>query len=203
MADLIDITLDRMPSWLLGLWGRAWAVVHGAAKEAYAQASREATKARLASTAPSDALTYCAGNVGFARARNESQTALRARILRAFQIWQYCGTRKGLIDALDGLFPEYPPSAEIEEYWDDPASFDGDDTRWARFRLEVSIPHWGAAPLWDAFHWDDGSHWDLTAPDAEIRAVKDTIHRWTPAYARCVRLRVRVAGGVVVDIPDP
>lgn len=203
MADLLEITLDRMPSWLLDTWGRAWTVVFGSVKQAYVEAVKAATKARFAAVAPSDALPQLGANVGFARSRNESIGTFRARLLRAFEIWQYCGTRKGLLDALDALYPEYPASATIEEYFDDPASFGVDPTRWARFRLEISIPHWGAAPLWDAFHWDDGSHWDVTAPEAEIRAVRGTIHRWTPAYARCVRLRVHVTGGTYVDIPDP
>ena len=203
MADLLEITLDRMPSWLLGPWGRAWHAVTGSVKEALAQASREATKARFAAIAPSDALPYAGGNVATSRARNETQSSFRARILAAWTRWVYCGTRKGLIDALDALYPEYPASASILEYWDAPVDFGIDDARWARFAVDMTIPHWAIAPAWDAFHWDDGSHWDVSAPEADVRAVRATIHQWTPACAHCVRLRIHVTGGATVDIPDP
>lgn len=203
MADLVEITLDRAPPWLLGPWGKALLFVLGSVKQAFVDAARQAVKARFPQVAPSDALPALAASRMLFAGKGESQASLRARILRAFIIWQYCGTKKGLLDALDALYPENPANSEIEEYWDDPAAFGIDNARWARFRLEMWIPHWGIAPAWDAFHWDDGSHWDVTAPEAEIRALRATIHRWTPAYAKCVRLRVHAAGGAIVDIPDP
>lgn len=199
--DLHDLLLDRSPRWLLERWGMAWQTSHGATLESFVQAAREATKARLARYAPTDALSYRAANVGFVRGFAEPLEAFRLRILEAWARWEICGTPRGIEQALDALYPSNPPSAVVQEYWD--GGFTPDDTRWARFRVEMTIPHWGTAPHWDAFHWDDGTHWDITAPEPEIRLLRETLHQWTPAYARCERLRIFGAGGTVVDIPDP
>lgn len=202
MADLIDRTLGELPSWLRGPSGEAWHVALGSVREAMLQAAKEATKARFATSAPGDALFFLGQNRALAPGREESAATFRARIRAARDAWEGCGTGPALCRAIDALYPQYSFNTSLVEYWGSP-DFEPDDARWARFHLETWIPHWGPAPHWDAFRWDDGSHWDVTAPVGEISTLRRTLHQWTPAYAKCERLRVHISGGAIVDFANP
>jgi hypothetical protein len=83
-----------------GEWGEAWAGALGTVKDGVRAGVIAATKARLISVGPDDALPYKAWERGLERGPNESATPFRARLKAFPKRAKYFGTDKGIVDAL-------------------------------------------------------------------------------------------------------
>ena len=88
------------PTRLAGKWSRRWGAAFGAAKDAVVDAAKLAVKSGFVALAPADALPRHAADVLLPQLAGESDDALRARILGAWDFWPTAGTLGGLSIAL-------------------------------------------------------------------------------------------------------
>ena len=199
---------------LQGPYGELWARAHGALKDNHAQAAKEAVKARFVQVCPPDALEYHAEERGLERMPADTEAEWRARILAAWDLWKWAGTRKGVIDAikLTGL-----TSVGIRDYWDwpDPVGFgafggfvdpathifyaNGPSVgKWAKFWVVIDQPHpWVWEGAWgDPGVYGDGGTWGTTMTQGEAERVRRQIRQWKPAHAWCVNVILVLSGEI-------
>ena len=88
------------PPWLLRPNGAAFLGALGDGLDALAGSAKEAVKARLPLLGPADALPQIGAERGINRGPNETVASYRARLVAAWDLWQYGGTPRGLLGAL-------------------------------------------------------------------------------------------------------
>ena len=86
------------PTWLRRTTGSALQRVLGAIKDLVAGASKEAVKARIVAEAATDALSYIGSDRNIERYPNEATASYRARLARAWTVWEFAGTAAGIIE---------------------------------------------------------------------------------------------------------
>lgn len=166
--------LNLAPTWLLQDRGANWLDTHGAAVDALVERVVDAVQAHLVDTAPDDALGLLGRERNIARFPGEPDWSYRGQVRSAWDLWQWGGTRRGLIQLFQRLGYQ---QVAIGELWMT------DRSRWAEFVIYLFGPtklsltrdqvvrlvnEWKAAhsklagiiQIIGGFRWDDGTLWD-------------------------------------------
>lgn len=213
MAGYEEYHLALHPPPLRRPYGELWARAHGAFQDNHEEAAKQAVKARFVEVCPPDALEYHASERSLERMPADTEAEWRARLLNAWELWKWAGTKKGVIDAvkLTGL-----ENVEIKEYWDwpdpivgfqiahtfaDPAThilyIGGPSTdKWAKFWVIIDQPHpWETDGTWgDPGVYGDGGTWGSTATQEETHRLRRMVQQWKPAHAWCVNIIIILSG---------
>ena len=172
--------------------GENWATAFGIMKDGIVEGSIAAVKTRFVQTAPEDALALAGYERSMPQSPIESGYAYRARLLNAWNVWQYAGTRKGLVDAIALL----GVNATVYENkdWAQPAGL------WADFWVYLFQPH----PFSVSFYVGDGTTCGSgvtigVKPGNLYAALVNTIKQWRPAHAHLASLGI-VFSGLIVGV---
>src|SRR5512143_2371605 len=91
--DFVDFLVSISPPRLTkGLWERRWLIATGELLNTVADNAAYALRARFVSDAPSDGLGFLGADRMLIRGPNEADTAWRARVDDAWDIWSWAGT---------------------------------------------------------------------------------------------------------------
>jgi len=174
---LEDWLRDRAPPWFQNAPVGPEIEAYGALADEHLEYVATALRARYAELAPEDGLNLLGAERNFVRYRAESGDAFRARVLGAWDFWQWGGTEYGMRLWLKVAGYE----ARIHEHFRD------DPSIWAEFSLYL----WPYRPefitdRWDdeVGAWDDGSNWDYTIAGAELQRVPELVKEVKPAHAK-------------------
>lgn len=190
----------------------------GDAKDAAAQAARDAAKAGLVGDCPDDALGHHARERSLERFPTETAAQHRARLVAAATALELVGTEAGLLAALTaigygtptihtaiGAAPPWwvgawPPESEGNR----PPSWvgawpvlAGDVSSWpSRFWVSLENTVWGNETWNGGRPWGEpGFTWGSNATPAQVQLVKRTIKRWRPAHCVCIGVFVELTTG--------
>lgn len=200
MTDYSEYEIQRAPAWMRGPFGSGWLEAHGLIKDGLVEAARQATKARLVTIAPSDALPYAASDRQLEQMPGSAEDAWRARLAAAWELWAWAGTEKGVRDAIDAL-DLFDPCA-IYDYYAWPSG--PEERGWSTFWVIVSGGPWTDDGNWDdEGDWDDGGTWDTTASPQEVELVLRQVRQWKPAHAWCAGVLVILDDSTWTQADDP
>lgn len=195
MADFNKWQLETLaPGWLRGPLGEGLALAMGHMKDAFAQAARQAVKARFPLLAPADALPSIGADRMLERMPPETEPSYSARLVAAWDAWAKGGTVEGITDAiaLTGLC-----TAIVYN------TFEADlgPGSWARFIVVLSGHPWSGDGVWgDPPPWGDGGTWGSTALVSEVDLIRRQVAKWKGAHALCLGIIVPL-GGEIWGIP--
>lgn len=181
--------LQLVPTWLRGRFGGGWVESHGLVLDGLIEGARQAALARFVTRAPLDALPFLASERGLERLPPDSLEGWRSRLLGAWDLWAWAGTKRGIRDAL--LATGYASTVEIfkAHEWE-PSS-----PSWARFWVVLTGHGWASDGAWgDPGEWGDGGTWGSTASPEEVGRVLRLVLQWKPAEARCDGVLVMLGG---------
>lgn len=137
--------------------------------------------ARLALSAPEDALMLIGAERGIRRYPEEPLGVYRTRVVDAWRYWQQAGTVPGVVAALAAAGYR----AAIVEHVRDP-----DPEHWAEFTVIVGplspLPadaHWGSGGTWGG-----GRSWGFKLPAVPLDSLAELVREVKPAHARLRRL---------------
>jgi Phage tail protein (Tail_P2_I) len=196
MSDYADLEVDTAPRWLRNPIGEALHYVYGLAKDAFAVGpAKLATKARFASEAPSDAIAQLLTDFQLDRPFNESVSATRARILKAWDTWALAGTKAGLLAALAtaGYTNAYVQE-RVNRWWDfrvvllPPFGWDHTVASYTKWNNGISV-------------YNGGATYAQLGPPGERERVNATIQKWKPKNTRCVSVLL-VLDGKTYNSPE-
>lgn len=193
MPSYIDYQVQRAPTFLSGRWGTAWLSSMGSAKNVSVDAAIAAVNCRFianSSISPDDALVAVGHDRGLEQVPGETNDAYRARLVDAWNAYQWAGTKKGLLDqlAIVGC-----TNVQIQENWEYTGP-GADPTQWWRFWITIRAPHpfgtVATVPRWGSgFRWGDGHRWGgIDKNRADL--VKRIVRKWKPAHAQCVKITI-------------
>lgn len=194
--DLYQLSL--MPTAQRGPFGEARATAQGLLKDGFPEAAIAAVKCRWASTCPEDALAALGFERLLPRNPGEGTAAFRARLLLAWLLWPFAGTRQGLITALNILGFANVLVFENAQWTVDPSPGFSAGQEWWRFWVVIDQPH-GFVVGWRA---GDGTLVGSntigfgSAPIA-YPGIRPTIKQWKPAHALLVSVIVILSGKIV------
>lgn len=204
MTTYRQLQSESAPKALRGKRGSAWMRAHGRAKDWTQDAVRQAVRAGLVAVAPVDALGYDGNERNLPRYPGDTDETYRARLQRAWELWQQAGTRPGLLAVLDALgfanaaiHTARDPIPPGESSWPP----DGDPSNWSRFWVFLDVSagsnpfNWQRVP-WGSRRWGDGWTWGSTATRAQISLVRSVIRLWKAAHELCAGIVVDLPGGV-------
>lgn len=195
----------------------------GDAKDAAAQAARDAAKSGLVTECPDDALGHHAKERSLERYPTETAAQHRARLAAAATALEFVGTESGLLAALTALgfgtptihtaigtppawwVGAWPPESEGERppkwvgAWPIAA---GDAANWSS-RFWVALENTTFSnEVWGEKLWrEPGFTWGSTATPAQVGIVKRIIKRWRPAHCVCVGVFVELTTGTRIFWP--
>lgn len=218
-----DYQADSAPPALQHDRWRALTGTLGDAKDAAAQAARDAAKTAIVSECPDDALGHHAKERSLERYPTEDADAHRARLASAPTWLERVGTTAGLLVALaqtgygvpaihaaNGPAPSWwvgawPPESEGNRppgwvgAWPIAA---GDVAGWpSRFWVSLDDSVWSDETWGGGFDWGDNLTWGSTATAEQVAVVKRIIRRWRPAHCVCIGVFVELVGGLRIFWP--
>jgi hypothetical protein len=194
--NYVDLYAAKMPYWLYGPQGEAWATAWGTLLDGIHDAAVQAVKCRMPLIAPADAVPVIANERNFDRVPRETIAQFRERVHNAWEAWRWAGTDKGIVDQLELTGLSAVVVRNNQWVWD---SNSGNVANyWARFWVVVSAPQWSPDDTWGSGTWGDGGLWgfDATVTDADIKYVNKTIVKWKHAPTQCVHAIVVMDGGL-------
>lgn len=191
---------ENSPPWLLQPYGKRWVEGFGQVKDNLADRAKQAAKADLPLICPVDSLPVIGEEVGLPRGYTEPEANYRARLVGAWDAWQWAGTPYGLLRAFQlagypnvllqcqsgrqyqlgtgGTLPDLTSSAMAS-----PVHLGGSPSElWSDIAVLILKP-W---PTW----------WGGTAPadgSQDQKSAAAMILKWKNGHNRCVKLTV-VAG---------
>lgn len=182
-----------IPIWLRRKLGSAFFEHMAILSDFVVDFAREGFKSHLIDRCPPDALPEHARDRTLERWPTETEEQHRARIGNAWGVWEFGGTNKGVLDAVQGL--GYFDSV-IYEYWDWP---DGNDAAWARFWIVIDQPHpIQAPPPIGGFTVGDGTIVGVGGiTDDDVERLRRIVRTWKAAHAHCEKI-IAVVSGIYV-----
>ena len=135
------------------------------------------------------------------RVPSDTDATYRAALAGAWDTSEFFGTKVGIQNAILRRFPTSNPYAM--PYWENPAAFGVDDTRWSRWILYVTMDAWDVPAKWGSgVRWGDPYlQWGVRAPLGELAELKSIIRTWSPGDAVLVTIVVTTPGGVLELAP--
>lgn len=205
MADFNKWQLETLtPSWLRGPLGEGLALALGHMKDAFAQAAKQAVKARFPLICPADALPSIGADRMLERMPPETEPSYRARLVAAWEAWAKGGTPEGITDAvvLTGVCtPVYDgPDLVSPRVYDVLHDGWGGAGSWARFWLVLEQPHIFQAcwTIGDGTLVADDTVLGYTgATQAQGHLITRQVSKWKGAHARCEGV-ILVLSGVII-----
>lgn len=198
------ITEALAPSWLRERRAAELLSTTGLALDALADSARDAVKARFPSLAPTDALGLIGSDRLLDRYSAQSDSAWRAWLVAAWDLWTYAGTASSVERALHEAgftgatvhwaLGDPPPG------WVDAWPPDSDTTNWSRFWIWLAEP-WPFAweyTTWGTQQWGGEWTWGSTAKLSEVRCVRSIARKWKPAHTVCAGIYVPFGDGVTL-----
>jgi len=179
----------------------AWWQALGLVKDVIVDAARYAAKAGWPLVAPVDALPFIGSERLMPRVPSDTDATYRTALHKAWDASEFFGSKVGIQNAIARRFPTSNPYAM--PYWENPAAFGVDDTRWSRWILYVTMDAWSIPATWGSgVRWGDPIlQWGVRAPIGEVAELKDTIRTWAPGDAVLVKIIVTTPDGVVELAP--
>lgn len=189
------------PPWMrarrsLELWN-----VLGLGLDAFADAARDAVKARFVNLAPIDALGLIGSDRLLERYSVQTDDSWRTWIASAWDLWTFAGTE----DIVERALHEAGfPNASVHDVHNPPPGWattwppDGDTDNWSRFWVWLAEPwpfDWQIVEWGDGHLWGDGHTWGSTATVEEINLIRRTVRKWRPSHVICAGIYVPFSGG--------
>lgn len=183
MATYEEHQPGRHPTFLRGVWGRAWGAIMGAAKDLVLDGVKDAVRAGLVYVAPVDALPYLIADAALEALPGETSDSQRTRVEQRFESARLAGTFAGLDLAAAQLsfegytfrtarsfLPGLPPDhrADLPSTW---------------WLFVPSFGHPWQRTEWGAGTWGSGT-WGSNASLADVARVKRLLRSQSPARAR-------------------
>jgi hypothetical protein len=176
----------------------------GEALDVQLDAAGQAVAARIIALAPPDALGWIGAERLLPRYPGDTDDTYRARLQRAWDLWQLAGTAAGILAALDAcgfhsaaIYAARAATPPGEASWPP----DGDTGNWSRFWvfLDVTSPannpfDWQPT-IWGTGAWGTGGTWGSTATTGEVALVRGIIRTLKAAHELCSGLYVDLPGG--------
>ncbi len=210
-----DFQADSAPPALQHERWRALTGEFGDAKDAAAQAARDAAKAGLASECPDDALGHHARERSLERYPGESAASHRARLVAASTALEFVGTEQGLLAALTAIgygtptihtaigtgpawyVDPWPPPSDGNKPPAWPGAWPilaGNVAGWpSRFWVNLENSPFGNEEWGGGRSWGEaGFTWGSNASAAQVQLVKRIIKRWRPAHCVCIGVFVEL-----------
>lgn len=203
------------PTWLAREFGEKMVLgLMGYTLDAHLEASTLALKAPwlLEDTSPDDAVSEQADETQIEQYPSETEASHRARVVTAFDAYEFAGTEDGHGDPGQGIEGQlillgYPNAFTLADYEID---FDDESTshvppgvNWSRFWVFIpDTDHsWTDDGIWsDPGVWSDGGVWDTSASFDEIRNLRRVIKKWKAAHDLCPFIII-LRGGELWDYP--
>jgi hypothetical protein len=201
-----------IPSWHAGPNGIAENAARGVLIDGLLEGARQSLACRFISRAPEDALALHGEARRFPRAPGESLDEYRARLRRAWYLWQWAGTETGIkaAFALLGLTNVSVFESNITPGW---GRHSGDLNRARWFQIVVRAPHpFGADfsfSFGDGTVWGGGKLWGVNGDPRLLELLRRLVRLLKPATAHCEWIAlvlsgdVKVAGGLDDGDPTP
>lgn len=167
--------VELAPPWLRAPRGRGLLEALGAVLDEHASMAATGVAARYGDRAPGDGLSLIGAERGVSRHPEESEEAYRARVLGAWEYWQWAGTERGVRIALRQLGYD-STITPVRVY---------DTARWAEFDVY----------LYAATRSYDGT-------EAEQRRIIATINRAKAAHTKVKSIQYVPAGRLTWDPPN-
>jgi Phage tail protein (Tail_P2_I) len=191
-----QLALGHTP--LQGPVGEAFLSAFGLMKDAIVEGTIGALRCRWLTVCPDDALAAIGAERLLPGHAGESPAAYRARLLSAWDLWEYAGTKTGLLAALAGLGYHARIFENID--WAAPPSPGyAADEEWWRYWIILDRPH----AIEAEWFWDDGTtwgqvgkRWGLTMTADDYAALLRTVALWAPAHALLVSIIVVLSGAI-------
>lgn len=202
MADRDDYWFFQSgiaPAPLAGTQGEAWWLVWGHTKDAWREATREATKASLPLLCAPDSLGAYADERNTDRYPTETEAQYRQRMVETFDRYALLGTPTGVTAAVAATYGV--TDVVYREAW----QWDPGSPQWARFWLVCATTY--SPPIsWDdaGYAFDDaGLLFDMSDVSLDtLQFLKRQVRRWKAAHAKLVTLALLIDGAHVFDEPD-
>ena len=178
-----DYQEELAPPWLRAGSGKGWLRALGNQKDLAELRVKDAVKARFPLQAPVDALGNLANERQLAQGTTESQSAFRARLRAAWDVWPWAGTPTGLLRAL--YYAGYPNTALITAQGNAhqldanlnvvttavPGGYSFTSGFWNGFKV-LFFPSWPAS-------------WAGTPPgntSDEVNFIRSLVNQWKPGH---------------------
>jgi hypothetical protein len=195
-VDYWQFQKDQSPAFV-GLEGENWFVFWGHLKDAFAEAAKDAVKARFPSLAAVDALEAQAADRNNERYPAESEELFRVRLAETFDRYQWLGTPPGVIAAVE----QTPGVTDVvyREAW----QWDPGSPLWARFWVVLATT-WELPVAWGdpGETWGGGRLWGLSTSRESVAFLRRQVRRWKAAHAKCAGLLVKIGDATVWGEPD-
>lgn len=194
---------DILPEWLLGPWGKKYAIVYGGIEDVVKDANKDALKSRMPRHCPSDALPYIGADRILERSRTESEVAYRARLQDAWDLHEKGGTANGVFEG--ALFPLFDLD---EDYTFVLAQNDGfhfdDQSNWSRYWIIADGNHNLTQENWGSGQWDSFGVWGVAEWQPEdIQYLRRNAWWWTSGGGALPVMLVVVFDGELWGPGDP
>jgi hypothetical protein len=187
------LTETLAPSWLRGRYARAFLGVVGRMLDRITDGADAAVKVRFVAQAPVDALEYIGSERNLPRYAPDTDDTYRARLAAAWSLYEFAGTRQGILSALSALLPTTTIRVIANREW--PIPPDGDTANWSRLWVLLSDTPWTSDGNWDdAGTWDDGGVWDSSATEADVLALRRIVRTWKAGHEVCAGFIVLLEG---------
>jgi hypothetical protein len=192
------LTEHIAPVWLRRTWGNRWLTVMGEQADRTTDTAKEAVKAGAPDLSPSDALPYNGAARNIERYWADSDTTYRARLVDAWNVWEFSATSDCLEDRfVDEGFGNISivPWRDMTPYA--PAPY---ENHWSAFWIWVDThpfttgATWGGGATWgDTVPGHNGAPsgprtWGSDATLYEVQAVRAAIRKWKPAAEVCAAI---------------
>lgn len=161
---------------LQGRWARAWGTALGASKDATVERARQAVLVGAVTRAPDDALPLLGADVALEQYPTEEADEYRARILAAWDVWPWAGTRTALELVIVQLGYENARLSTAHELGRSPWA-----QWWAFLTLggdAITLRAWDVGESWGT------GVWGSTADRDDVRRTRRALRRLSNARDR-------------------
>ncbi len=187
--------LDKSPTWLSEGFAAKLIGLQGLFADAFTTGFFQSIKVPMIASpaSPDDALEFAGKARNLERYPGETNPRYRARLLKAWDIWKYGGTFKGIEDQL----LELGLGAHV-------IAVDRLDPNWSRFSVEIyshpwSIANWGESGAW----YPPNTLWGISgAGQYDIDAIRSVIAKWKPATWVAVDIIITIGAPNLWGHPD-
>ncbi len=187
-----------------GRWGELWATI-GLGFDAFADAAKDAVKARFVNLAPLDALGFIGADRLLERYPVQSDASWRAWLEAAWDLWTFAGTHTSVERALhEAGFTNASVHWALGTAPDDYVGTwppDGDTANWSRFWVwlgDVWPLGWTVVNYGDGHTWGSYWTWGSTATVEEINFVRAICRKWKAGHTVCAGIYVPITGSTTL-----
>jgi hypothetical protein len=212
-----DYVRDELaPPWLKRTdLDAGWLAAHGEVLDDLVARVRAAVKLRFVLDCVADALPYHGAARGLERYVGDTDASYRARLARAWELWQLAGTAAGIVAILNAagfshvaVYEALGAAAPGEAVWPP----DGDAANWSRFWVLIDASVGAYTPFaWKSVTWGSGGAgnrtwgsgwtWGSNATREQVATLRRIVRTWKPAHMVCAEILVDLPSGSRIRWP--